>query len=162
MLKKIKTPGGWGGGFHKPHISHFLGFCLPPGIFAAKCVWRLVFSSVAEPKLFIFGSGSGSPFVHNFGYGSGSSSCHFKLHFNNCTRRNMYKLRFFFILASSKLTAENIYFRKSVGSGSRSQTISAPPAPVPQHWFFLSFSLMIYLGGLTVVFISLKLSDCRM
>ena len=31
-------------------------------------------SRVAEPKLFIFGTDSGSTYVHNFG--SGSSSCH--------------------------------------------------------------------------------------
>ena len=30
--------------------------------------------SVAEPKLFIFGSDFGSTFVHNFGSGSDSSS----------------------------------------------------------------------------------------
>ena len=33
-------------------------------------------TSVAEPKLFIFGSDSGSTFVHIFGSDSGSSSCH--------------------------------------------------------------------------------------
>ena len=39
-------------------------------------LWQILFPSVAEPKLFIFGSDSGysSTFVHNFG--SGSSSCH--------------------------------------------------------------------------------------
>ena len=43
---------------------------------------------------------------------------------------------FFFILASSKLTAVTIYNKDNFSSGSRSQLISAPPA----HCFFLSFS----------------------
>ena len=33
------------------------------------------YTRVAEPKLFIFVSGSGSTFVHNFGSGSSSSYC---------------------------------------------------------------------------------------
>ena len=84
--------------------------------------------SVAEPKLFIFGSDSGSTFVHNFGpdFGSSSSSCHILtlktvllkqylvLHI-----RNMSQWRFFFILASSKLTIGKMIFSASA------------PAPAP-------------------------------
>ena len=65
--------------------------------------------SVAEPKLFIFGSGSTCvPY-----FGSSSCSCHIlplvKLYYiyyryNSSTIRNMSQWRFFFILASSKLT----------------------------------------------------------
>ena len=91
----------------------------------------LLFGSVAEPKLFIFSSGSSS------------SSCHIYwnlktvLQYNSSTIRNMSQYRFFFILASSKLTAVNIYKKDNFGtnSGSMSQIISAPPAlaPAPQH-----------------------------
>ena len=44
----------------------------------------------------------------------------------------MSQWRFFFILASFKLTALNIYLKDNFSSGSRSQIILAPPAL--QHW----------------------------
>ena len=73
--------------------------------------------------------------------------CHLKLFYNSNTIPMEVQYRyisFFFILASSKLTAVNtgIHLKNSLGSGtssgSRSQVISAPPAPTPapQHWFF--------------------------
>ena len=67
--------------------------------------------SVAEPKLFIFGSDS--TFDHNFGSGSSSSYSHILPRKSvgtitvGSTLRNMSQWRFFFILASSRLTAVN-------------------------------------------------------
>ena len=65
--------------------------------------------SVAEPKLFIFGSGS--TFVHNFGSGSPLAIfCHLKLYgTGTVTVRNTSQWRFFFILATSKLATGNIF-----------------------------------------------------
>ena len=63
------------------------------------------FTSVADPKLFIFGSGS--TFVHIFII-LYSSSCHMYIatNYNNRSSiRIMSQWRFFFILASSKLTS---------------------------------------------------------
>ena len=65
-------------------------------------------SSVAEPKLFI----SGSDFGHYFGSGSGSSSSYshllaLKTVLKHYTNRGSNDL--FFILASPKLTSENVY-----------------------------------------------------
>ena len=68
---------------------------------------------VAEPKLFIFGSGF--TFVHNFG----SSYSHLKLFFNSSTILIEVEISF---ASSSKLSAENIYLKKN-------------SAPAPQNWF---------------------------
>ena len=69
------------------------------------------YSSVAEPKLFI----SGSNFVHNFGSGSSSSSsestaiyCHLKLKYRRTGTILIGRNELFFVLASSKLTVENV------------------------------------------------------
>ena len=59
--------------------------------------------------------------------------CHLKLYYNSSSIRNMLQWRFIFILASSKLTAVNVYSQNNYGSGS--QIISAPLAPARQHWF---------------------------
>ena len=73
------------------------------------------YCSVAEPKLFIFGSGFGSTFVHNFGSGSSSSYSHIlpKLFFNSSTILIEVEISF---SLSSKLTAENIYYKDNFGS----------------------------------------------
>ena len=80
--------------------------------------------------------GFSAPFVHNFGSGYSSSACHtlpLKTvpYYNSSTIRNKSQRRFFFILASSKLTTVNIYKKDNFGSGS--QIISAQQAP--QHCF---------------------------
>ena len=55
------------------------------------------------------------------------------------------EISFFFILASSTLTAVNIYLKDNFGAGSRAQIITAPPAPAPQHCFSL-FSVTVVKG----------------
>ena len=102
------------------------------------------FISVAEPKLFIFGAG----FIFPPYFGSCSSSSH-KLPLKKCTLTvileeiclNGGRNTFFFILASLTLTAVHIYSKYNFCSGSRSEIISAPPAPAPQHWFKLLYNL---------------------
>ena len=66
-----------------------------------------VVSSVAEPKLFIFCSGS--DFGHNFGSGSSSSYSHILALLKHYYYTNRGSNDLFFIVASSKLTAENVY-----------------------------------------------------
>ena len=58
-----------------------------------------VYNSVAEPKLFIFGSDSGSNFCHIL-----TLIITVVLYYNSSVIRNMYQWMFFFILASSKRT----------------------------------------------------------
>ena len=70
----------------------------------------ILLSSVAETKLFIFGSGS--DFDHNFSSGSGSSYSYIlalKTVLKHLYSTNRGRNYLFFILASSKLTAENVY-----------------------------------------------------
>ena len=109
----------------------------------------MIFYSVAEPKLIIFGS----TFVHNFGSSSRSCHpviyCHLKLNYNGGTIRNMSPLH-----PLTKLTLINIYCKNNFGSGSGSQITSAPPAP--QHWFFLCGPKLVKIvcflvNGLTVL-----------
>ena len=57
------------------------------------------------------------------------------------------EVEFFFMLASSKLTVVNIYFKNISGSGSRSQIISAPLAPTPQYCMGSSFCLFSSMNG---------------
>ena len=68
---------------------------------------KFVFISVAEPKLFIFGSG------FDFGHNFGSSYSHILLALITVLKHYYYTNRgsndLFFILASSKLTAENVF-----------------------------------------------------
>ena len=51
----------------------------------------------------------------------------------------MSQWRFFFILASSKLTAVNIFLKDHFGSSSSSQIITVPQDPAPQYWFLKHF-----------------------
>ena len=69
-------------GSRQEDIDSFVKFVIQPVIQAEEHSFKKYFPSylfiflisVAEPKLFIFGSGYGSDFGHNFG--SGSSSCY--------------------------------------------------------------------------------------
>ena len=76
-------------------------------------------------------------------------------HCYNSTIKNMSQFTFFFILASTKLTAINIYLKDNFSSGSRSQIILAPPtlAPARQHWFFHS-TLQFRFVSLVKCFVS--------
>ena len=95
-----------------------------------------LFISVAEPKLFIFGSGS--TFVHNFCSGSSSSSSPSHILPLKTVLKEICLIGGF-LHPSILQTNININCKDNFGSGSgiRSQIISAPPAPTPapQHWF---------------------------
>ena len=66
----------------------------------------------------------------------------------NSTIIKITQWKFFFIIASTKLTVINIYVKDNFGSGSRSQIIKAPQtlAPALKHCFFHSTLLFRFIS----------------
>ena len=107
----------------------------------------MVLFSVAEPK-YLFSAPTPAPPLSIISAPAPAPApvifCHLKLYYNSSTIRSTSQWKFFFILASSKLTAVNFYQKYNVGS--RSQIISAPPAPAPQHCYLASKALTSFLS----------------
>ena len=59
--------------------------------------------------------------------------CHLKLFLKEYYYTNRSRNQLLFVLASSKLNAENVYLNLFSASAPGPQIISAPPAPAPQH-----------------------------
>ena len=124
-------------------------------------------NGVAEPKLFIFSPAPPMSLILAPAPAPASAKyCHLKLYYNSNTIRNMFQWRFFFILASSKLTAVHIYLKDNFGfgSGSRSQKISAPPAPAPKlctEWLLLCGQIPDGGAGWRELFPRPKMADVR-